>query len=193
MDVAEWLSAERLKEWMNHYEAFGPLPGFLLPLLEAFLPFLPLFVFVLANVNTFGLWLGFLISWAGAVTGAFLVFLFIRRYGQQKFLGFLHRNAQVSKMMAWVDRHGFGPVFLLLCFPFTPSAVVNIVAGLSRISVVQYLFAVMAGKTVMIFTISYVGADITSLIERPGRTAVIVLVMLLLWLFGKQLEKRLGR
>ncbi|OKL35848.1 TVP38/TMEM64 family protein [Domibacillus mangrovi] len=193
MNLSEWLSIERIMGWINQYESFGPLPGFLLPLLEAFLPFLPLFAFVLANVNAFGLWFGFFISWGGAVTGSFIVFLLIRRYGREKFLSFLQKNKQINKMMNWVDRHGFAPVFLLLCFPFTPSAIVNIVAGLSRISIVQYLLAVMAGKTVMIFTISYVGYDVAALIHQPGRTAVIASVMIALWFGGKQLEKRLEK
>lgn len=186
-------SIDHIMEWIQRYESFGPLPGFLLPLLEAFLPFLPLFAFVLANVNAFGLWLGFLISWGGAVTGSFLVFLLVRRLGQQRILGFLQRNKQVAQMMNWMDRHGFAPIFLMLCFPFTPSAIVNIVAGLSHISVVQYLFAVMAGKTVMIFTISYVGHDLFALIHQPGRTAVIIAAIALLWAAGKQLEKRLQK
>jgi uncharacterized membrane protein YdjX (TVP38/TMEM64 family) len=193
MDLREWLSIERIMDWINQYESFGPLPGFFLPLLEAFLPFLPLFALVLANVNAFGLWFGFFISWGGAVTGSFLVFLLMRRFGREKLLSFLQKSKQVRQMMDWVDRHGFAPVFLLLCFPFTPSAIVNIVAGLSRISIVQYLFAVMAGKTVMIFTISYVGYDVSALIHQPGRTAVIVGIMLFLWFGGKQVEKRLGK
>lgn len=186
-------STDQIMEWIQRYESFGPLPGFLLPLLEAFLPFLPLFAFVLANVNAFGLWLGFLISWGGAVTGSFLVFLLVRRFGQQRILHFLQQNKQVAQMMDWMDRHGFAPIFLLLCFPFTPSAIVNIVAGLSHISVVQYLFAVMAGKTVMIFTISYVGHDVFALIHQPGRTAVIIASIAILWVAGKQLEKRLQK
>ncbi len=193
MNMHEWFSTEQIMKWIQHYESFGLLPAFFLPLLEAFLPFLPLFAFILANVNAFGLWLGFFISWSGAVAGSFLVFALMRQFGREKFLSFLQRNKQVSQMMDWVDRHGFAPVFLLLCFPFTPSAVVNIVAGLSHISFMQYLFAVIAGKAVMIFTISYVGYDVASLIHKPGRTALIAVIMLVLWAGGKQLEKRLKK
>src|SRR5690625_7258531 len=62
---------EYIMELLNSYEALGPLPGFLLPFIEAFLPFLPLFVFVIANAAAYGLLEGFLLSWAGASTGAF--------------------------------------------------------------------------------------------------------------------------
>lgn len=196
MDVTslrEWFTLENIMDMIQKYESFGPIPGFFLPLIEAFLPFLPLVVFVMANASAFGLWWGFLLSWGGSVTGACLVFLLIRKYGQRKFLSFLHRHRQVKQLMNWVDRHGFGPVFLLLCFPFTPSAVVNIVAGLSNISIRQYLLAVMTGKVVMIFTISFIGYDFFSLIKEPVRTAILVGVIFILWAVGKQVEMHLNK
>ncbi|RFU63539.1 TVP38/TMEM64 family protein [Peribacillus saganii] len=191
--IREWMTLENIMEIIQQYRSLGPIPGILLPLLEAFLPFLPLFVFVMANANAFGLWIGFLISWLGSVAGALLVFLIVRKYGQQRLLSFLQKNRQVRKLMEWVDRHGFGPLFLLLCFPFTPSAVVNVVAGLSKISPLQYALAVTAGKMVMIFTISFVGYDIFSLIHKPLRTALVLLIIFVLWYVGKQIEVRLNK
>ncbi|WP_203364163.1 TVP38/TMEM64 family protein [Bacillus sp. REN10] len=192
-NIREWFTLENIMDLIDRYQSFGPIPGFILPMLEAFLPFLPLFVFVLANVNAFGLWFGFILSWGGAVTGAFLIFLLVRNYGQRRMLSFLQRHAQVKKLMNWLDRHGFGPVFLLLCFPFTPSAVVNIVAGLSNISVTQYLLAVMTGKFVMILTISFIGYDVAALIQQPIRTAIVAMVILILWLGGKKIEAHLNK
>ncbi|WP_338753525.1 TVP38/TMEM64 family protein [Bacillus sp. FJAT-52991] len=191
--IKEWFTLEQIMDLIDRYQSFGPIPGFILPLLEAFLPFLPLFVFVLANVNAFGLWFGFILSWGGAVTGAFIIFLLMRNYGQRRMLSFLQRHKQVKKLMNWLDHHGFAPVFLLLCFPFTPSAVVNIVAGLSNISVTQYLLAVMTGKFVMIFTISFIGHDVAALIEQPIRTVVVATVILILWLGGKKVEAHLNK
>ncbi|TKC18212.1 TVP38/TMEM64 family protein [Robertmurraya kyonggiensis] len=191
--LKEWFTLENIMEVIEHYRAIGPIPGILLPMLEAFLPFLPLVIFVMANANAFGLWFGFLFSWVGASVGALLVFLLIRRYGQKRFLSFLKKSPKVKKLMAWLERHGFGPLFLLLCFPFTPSAVVNIVAGLSKISIYQYMLAVIAGKMVMIFTISFVGYDIRSLITQPIRTAIVGVVIFILWLVGKQIEIRLNK
>ena len=95
--------------------------------------------------------------------------------------------------MLWVERHGFGPLFILLCFPFTPSAIVNIVAGLSKINTYQYMLAVMTGKLVMIFTISFVGYDIQSLLTKPLRTSIIAIVIFILWYVGKRIEVRLNK
>lgn len=191
--LEEWLTSENILELIKKYRSFGPIPGVVLPMLEAFLPFLPLVVFVVANASAFGLWLGFLVSWIGTVTGSLLVFLIFRNYGQKKLLRFLYKNKQVQKLMEWVDRHGFGPLFLLLCFPFTPSAIVNIVAGLSKISRGQYALALMGGKLVMIFTISFIGYDVVSLIHKPVRTAIMAGVIFILWLVGKRIEARLNK
>lgn len=191
--LREWFTLDNIMELIEEYRSFGPIPGILLPMLEAFLPFLPLVLFVMANANAFGLWFGFLFSWIGASLGALLVFLLIRKYGQKRFLNFLKKNPKVQKLMAWVERHGFGPLFLLLCFPFTPSAVVNIVAGLSKISIYQYMLAVFTGKMVMIFTVSFVGHDLKSLITQPLRTAIVGVVIFILWLVGKQIEIRFNQ
>lgn len=191
--LEEWLTTENILELIKKYRSFGPIPGLVLPMLEAFLPFLPLVVFVVANASAFGLWLGFLVSWIGTVTGSLLVFLIFRNYGQKKLLRFLYKHKQVQKLMEWVERHGFGPLFLLLCFPFTPSAIVNIVAGLSKISRGQYALALMGGKLVMIFTISFIGYDVVSLLHQPVRTAIMAGVIFVLWLVGKRIEARFNK
>ncbi|WHY78927.1 TVP38/TMEM64 family protein [Neobacillus sp. WH10] len=188
-----WFTLEHIMSLIQEYRALGPIPGILLIVLEAFLPFLPLFVFVMANANAFGLWLGFLYSWLGACMGALLVFSLLRKYGQKRLLSFLPRHPKVRKLMDWVDRHGFGPLFLILCFPFTPSAIVNVVAGLSKIRFAQYMLAVCIGKMVMIFTISFIGYDLRSLITKPFRTVIVLLVIFILWYVGKRIEIRMNK
>lgn len=191
--MSDFFSMENIVELTQSYRAFGPIIGFLLPFFEAFLPFLPLFVFVFANATAYGLWVGFLLSWSGSVVGAYAVFLVIRKYGRARFMNFMTRHEKVQKLIRWVERNGFGPLFLLLCLPFTPSALVNLVAGLSNIRKHYYLLTVMAGKFVMVFTISYVGYDLRALFTQPIRTAIVILVIVLLYIIGKILEKRLHK
>ena len=191
--IKAWFTLENIMDLIQEYRSFGPLPGIVLPMIEAFLPFLPLVIFVMANPSAFGLWLGFLYSWLGSCLGALLLFLLIRKYGQKRVFSFLSKHPKVQKLMDWVDRHGFGPLFLLLCFPFTPSVVVNVVAAFSKISIYQYMLAVAIGKMVMIFTISFVGYDLQSLITRPYRTGIVFLVIFILWYVGKRIEVRLNK
>ncbi|HEX5563714.1 MAG TPA: TVP38/TMEM64 family protein [Sporosarcina sp.] len=191
--MEQWFDIDKILELSKEYRALGPLVGILFPFIESFLPFLPLFVFVFANASAYGLWFGFILSWAGTVAGSYAVFLLIRKYGRNRLLRFLTRSKKVQKLIHWVERNGFGPLFLLICFPFTPSALVNLVAGLSDMKKKRYLVTLMAGKFVMIFTISFIGHDLKALLTQPIRTAIVVLVIFFLWLIGKQFEHRLNK
>lgn len=88
MDVIAFfdsITLEDVERFFKEYRALGPLPGILLPMLEAFFPFLPLILFVIANANSFGLWFGFLYSWIGSSAGALLVFFFSAKVWPEAF------------------------------------------------------------------------------------------------------------
>jgi uncharacterized membrane protein YdjX (TVP38/TMEM64 family) len=189
--MLDFFSLENIEELAQNYRALGPLIGILLPFIEAFLPFLPFFAFVFANASAYGLWLGFLLSWTGTVAGSYCVFLLVRKYGRARFMKFMMRHEKVKKLIHWVERNGFGPLFLLICFPFTPSSLVNVVAGLSNIRKQYYLLTLIAGKFVVVFMISYVGYDVRALFTEPLRTAIVLVVIVLLYVIGKKFEKRL--
>ncbi|QFT88302.1 TVP38/TMEM64 family inner membrane protein YdjZ [Bacillus sp. THAF10] len=189
--MKELLTLENLLDFLHEYESFGPISGFLLVVLEAFLPFLPLIVIVMANAAAFGLWLGFLISWAGSVFGACVVYYLVQKVKRYHWIQKWLKKEKIRRTMSWVERHGFGPIFLMLCFPFTPSFLINVVAGLSKIKFFQFFLALLAGKMVMIFTISYIGYDLLSFIRAPIKTAVVIFIMLILWFIGKKVELHL--
>ncbi|CAG9622977.1 TVP38/TMEM64 family protein [Sutcliffiella rhizosphaerae] len=189
--IKELLTLENLLEVLEEYQSFGLLTGFLLVVIEAFLPFLPLIVIVMANAAAFGLWLGFLISWSGAVLGAVIVYLFVHKIKGNRWIQSWLKKEKVRRTMSWIERRGFGPLFFMLCFPFSPSFLINVVAGLSKIRFYQFFLALIAGKMVMIFTISYIGYDIISFIRAPIKTALVIAIMFLLWFVGKKIELHL--
>jgi uncharacterized membrane protein YdjX (TVP38/TMEM64 family) len=189
--IKEYMTIENMRELLQSYRGFGPLFGVSLTLVEAFLPVLPLFVFVMANAAAYGLWAGFFYSWLGSCLGALLLFILVRKYGQHRFFSFLNKHPKVRQSMSWIERRGFGPIFVLYCFPFTPSALINVVAGLSQVSMKQFMLALALGKVVMVLMISYVGYDIVSLIQKPIRTVIAAGVIFLLWYAGKKIEVRL--
>lgn len=198
MDIFTDLSLENIdellrtvKEYLDHFKILGPLPGIFLPFVEAFLPFLPLFVFVFANSLVYGLFYGFLFSWIGASLGSIMVFFLIRKLKHKRFVQKVIHNKQVDRVISWVDRKGFGLLFLLLCFPFSPSSIINAVAGLSSVNKKQFILAVLLGKAVMIFSISYVGTSVLEFAKNPIKTIVIIVCISIFWIFGKYLEKKL--
>lgn len=191
--MLDWITLENYEQLESYYRNLGPIVGFLLPFLEAFLPFLPLVVIVVANVNAFGPVGGFLISWIGTVVGSYCVFLIVRKFGHHPRLHFFTKNRRVERLIKWVDMNGISPLLVLLCFPFTPSVLVNVVAGLSHIYQRYYFLVLLLGKLVMILMMSFVGHDVTDLVKSPGRIIVSIVVLVVLWFVGKMIENKLNR
>jgi uncharacterized membrane protein YdjX (TVP38/TMEM64 family) len=194
MDWKNWqqyFTEENILKLLDQYRDLGFLPGILLPMLESFIPILPLFLFVAGNAAAYGFWLGFLYSWIGVCLGSAIVFLLVRKYGQKRFLNFLNRHTNTTRMLNWVERHGFGMLFLIYCFPFTPSALVNVVGGLSRINIKTFFLALALGKLVMIAIVSFIGYDFVDVLKSPLKLGLIVFGIFVLWLGGKVVESRL--
>jgi uncharacterized membrane protein YdjX (TVP38/TMEM64 family) len=175
---------------LNQYQELGPLPGIFAAWIESLLPFLPLVAILIANVNAYGLGEGILLSWVGVVTGAISVFWLFRRFGN-KFSNYIDRKWPRSrKLTHWLEQKGFLPIFLLACFPFTPSFFVNLIAGISKVPMRTFVIATVLGKGIMIMMVSYVGHDLGALLEKPWRMAVIVMLFILLAIIGRKLESK---
>lgn len=182
------LNKEDIIELLDKYESLGPLPGFLLPFVESFLPFLPIIVIVMGNAAAYGLWKGFLFSWTGVVTGSLCIFALTRRFGRP-FAAYIHRKFPRGKaMFEWMERKGFTPIFVMACFPFTPSFLLNAFAGLTRISFASFLLAIVLGKAFNVFLISLVGFDIFSIFYHPWRLVFVVSLFSLIWVIGRKIE-----
>ena len=194
MDVdflRENFTPEKIEQLLETYSILGgPIAGMLLPFIEAFLPFLPLIVIAFANSAAFGLWKGFLYTWLGSVLGTLLVFYLIRKFGRPRLEKILNRHPKIQHGLDWIDRHGFGPVFILLCFPFSPSILINIIGALSKMNYFQFISAALLGKCVMIFTLSFIGSDITAMIAEPMKSIKVFVLIAVIWFIGKFIEKR---
>lgn len=188
--MPDWFDIQQFQQIAEEHRIIGTILAVLFPFAEAFLPFLPLAAFVVANATAYGLWFGFLFSWGGAVLGSYCVFLIIRKFGHARIFTFITNRESIKKLIAWIEMQGFTPLFILLCFPFTPSAVVNVVAGLSNLKKKSYLMTIMCSKFIMILIISWIGSDLQSLITKPWKTVLIVLLLIAMWFGGKFFEKR---
>lgn len=187
---AKAIRLEDVLALLDKYSQLGPLPGIALPFVEAFLPVLPLILFVFANAAAYGMWAGFFYSWVGVSLGALCVFWISKKIGTRYGDRLRKRFPKAAKFLAWIERKGFTPIFLLSCFPFTPSSVIVVAAGLSRMPLHTFLFSVLPGKAVMIFVLSFIGHDLRAMAKHPSLIALAALLLVLLWLGGRKLESR---
>lgn len=184
------MTIEQIEQFLENLSSFGPLPGILVPFFEAFLPFLPLIVIIAANVNIYGFGFGMLFSWIGILGGAVCIFLGCRHFGHRFGEWLQRRFPSIKKVFGWVENKGFTTLFLLSCFPFTPSVLITIVSGLSKLPFHTFLVAVSLGKAMMILFIALISFDITNLFEAPWRIIASIVGIIILWYGGKLLEKR---
>src|SRR5699024_552344 len=101
------------------------------------------------------------------------------------------KNKTVLQVTNWVEHHGFGPLFILLCFPFSPSSVINIVSGISKVSKLQFFLAVILGKSIILFSIANVGSRVMELAKSQIRTIIILVSIVICWSFGKYIEGKM--
>jgi len=190
IEAVSSLSWQDIEQVLNEYEALGPFAGILATMIESFLPILPLVAILIANVNAYGLLEGIFLSWLGVNIGAVTVFWVARRFG-----GGLRRLGErkfprLRSLLDRLERIRFTPIFLLACFPFTPSFLLNVVSGLSRVPFHTFLIATASGKLVMIFLVSFLGYDLDNLFHQPFKLVAAAILFALMWLGGKKIEAK---
>lgn len=186
-------SLMEIETWMNIAEQFGyfgPLFGILIPIIEAFIPVLPLSAFVTLNIMMFGPVLGYVYSLIGTCIGSVLIFKIVNRYKKNKFEKVKEKYKLINNASNWVKRRGGFAVFILLCFPFTPTIAVAVLAALSGMRQKTYIKALMLGKVITVLQLSVVGYNIFAAIKHPVRLVLIVAAVFVLYiLLSKLLEK----
>ena len=178
------MTQEGLEQLFREVEQLGLIVGFLLVFMESFLPFLPLFIIVVVNINSYGFILGSLSSYSGTVLGSYLVFLLIRYFFRRPAQKYIRKHKRLGQMLSFIDRRGFVFLFVLLALPFTPTSVIKKVV---------YLYILLAAKAIMILTMSLVGYDVTSFFTSPLRLTLSIAGLVLIYFFSKWYQKYINR
>lgn len=181
---------QNIYDIVNNYWLLSIVVGLTSVFIESFLPMLPLVAIVTANAALFGMSLGLIISWIGSTSGTICLFLLVKKISNKKFIKIL-KNEKVEKAIGWMEEKGFKLLFLAYACPFLPACVVTISQGLAKRNTTDFISAVVAGKLVMFFIVSYIGNDIMGFITSPFKVITLVLITLLAWKIGKKLNKDL--
>lgn len=175
---------------VNDYWILSIIVGFTSTFVESFLPILPLVAIVTANAVLFGMVPGLIISWIGSSMGTICLFLIIKKISNKRVLKFF-TNEKVEKAVDWVEGRGFRLLFLAYACPFLPACVVTISQGLSKRKNGVFISAVLAGKLVMFFIVSYIGKDIIGFVKNPIKVITLALITFVAWKVGNKLNKDL--
>ena len=186
-----WLPPERIREALMSLGALAPVVYVaMFAVLPAF--FFPVAVLALAGGVVFGLWLGALYTFMGAVINCSVMFWMARYIGRQQIESLITKrldakwSARLSKLEG---REGFLLLIVLRLIPAVPYNLINYAFGLTGMGYGTYILASALGIIPGTFAFINIG-DKAMDVRSPGFWIAIGLLMLLLavtTLLGKKL------
>ena len=118
----------------------------------------PQFMLIAAAVVAFGPWTGFAYSWIGTMVSS-LVGFYLGRFAGAKALATLSGES-MQRFMGLVGRNGFLASLIVRLVPSAPFIVVNMAAGVTPMSVVQFAAGTALGVVPKIALTAFAGNSI---------------------------------
>ncbi|WP_216828700.1 TVP38/TMEM64 family protein [Alkalihalobacterium elongatum] len=107
---------------------------------------IPLILLISFNMVLFGFFYGVIWSWLTSVLAAVIIFIGVRYIFQDRLLKKFN-----NEMKEKVEENGLLYVFIGRVFPFVPTSLVNVVAGVSSIKLSQFIIATTCGNFIYFF------------------------------------------
>lgn len=178
-------SIERMEEAIASWGVWAPFASMTLMVVHSFVPF-PAEMLAVANGMLFGLTLGVVITWAGAMLGALLAFGLARWLGQS-FVERMVGEARWRKVDAWVAGFGVRALILARLTPVISFNLVNYAAGLAGVGWWTFAWTTALGILPITIATVLVGSHM-AVIPWPLWIALIAGVaglMALHWRYGR--------
>ncbi|MBO5120802.1 MAG: TVP38/TMEM64 family protein [Bacilli bacterium] len=170
----------------------GLIIGFLLIVLEAFIPILPLGAFVTLNINAFGSFIGLLLSWTATATGSFLMYL-LCYYVSNKIIYKFIKETTKEKIINTTEHFKkikLTSLVLIITLPFTPSCFVNLIAGISNVSKEKYFISLLIGKVFHVIFWGYIGMSLIESITNIKAIIFIIIILIIAYIISKIISKK---
>lgn len=183
---------ELLNQFLLNIGIYGPLLGCFFILIESIIPILPLFVFITINFLVFGPILGFILSWIFTVLGCLLSFWLFRKKVKNWFDQKITKHPKFNKVMKMVDKVKCEQLTSIMAVPFTPAFLVNICAGLSKMSFKKFLIALLIGKVFLVLFWGFVGTSLVQSLTHPIALLKVILLILIAYICSKIVSKKMN-
>lgn len=169
---------------------YGPLLGCLLICVESILPFLPLSAFITLNFLAFGNFIGFIISWLFTILGCMLSFTLFRKKVKGWFDRKVANKEKLFKLMNSLNKINFSQLVIIIAIPFTPAFLINIAAGLTKISYKRYLFSLIIGKIFLVYFWGYIGVSLIESLKNPIILLRVGVLLLIAYIISTLINKK---
>lgn len=164
--------------------------GILIIVLESMIPALPLSVFITLNIIVFGNISGYFISLFATILGCTLSFWIFRKGFRTFFYRKIENKINMKKLVKKITNIDLSNLTLIIAMPFTPAFLVNIAAGLSKISYKKFLLALIIGKTFMVYFWGFVGSTLVESFTDIKVVIEIIIFMVIAYVLSKLINKK---
>jgi uncharacterized membrane protein YdjX (TVP38/TMEM64 family) len=160
------------------YSNWGIVAAIGLPYLETLFPVLPLFLMTAFNILSFGIFLGYVYTFIGTVSGTIAIFLFMRYLSTKHFQTRWKEKPNIQRYLSWIDQTH--PVFhiIVLMVPFSPTFMINYSMGLSKMRLRTFVLITFVSRGIMLLICIPLGMTLISLYEAHEFGGVQIM-----WLF----------
>ncbi len=191
VEIINWLKnfSVILNDFLMGLGIWAPILSSILIVLEGIFAFLPLVVFVTINIITLGAFFGSILSWILTTIGSFLAF-YLCRIGLSNFFQRKISKGKISKFMTKIDNLKFKQLVLIIAIPFAPSFFINVGAGLSKISIKKYLYALLIGKVFVILFLGYIGSNVIECLKNPLVLIKVVMLVVIAYIIAQVVNKK---
>lgn len=178
----------------NFISSGGLLFGFFIVYIECLIPVLPLSVFIALNVNAFGFFVGVLVSWIATCLGCVTCYYLYVFLGDKLTKKFISKKTYM-KVKGKIDMFrdiSFSKLVLVITVPFTPSFLINLLAGLSHMKKEKFFLGLLVGKIFTIIFWGYIGKTLIESLTDVKALIYIGVTLVVAYIISKIVTKKLG-
>ncbi len=176
-----------------YLQSFGIWSIVVIILLFIVMTFTFVFPFMILSGATgiiYGLFWGIIISWAGEVAGALVMFFLARNFCRHTAEKLISHSRYLKQVDDYSAASGFNALLIARLFPLAPSGIITAVAAISRISFRDFILATVIGKLPPVVIKVIMGYDIVFIKDHPFRLIAIIGVVVAIygaaWLYRRK-------
>lgn len=181
--LSEWAAPEKVAEVFGKAAASPwALPAVLGIYTAASLVVFPITLLIAATAAAFGTWQGLLFATLGSMVSAMVTYIAGRKLGARMLRRYM--GPRMNRVAAKVKDHGILAVTMLRLMPTAPFTLVNMIAGATKIRVVDYIVGTFLGLAPGILAMSALGGRIMDVLKNPTFIDVAIFVAIMIAWFG---------
>jgi uncharacterized membrane protein YdjX (TVP38/TMEM64 family) len=181
-----------LSEYLKSFGVYGNIIGALLVLVQTIFPFIPFIVVAGVNVIIYPSPWGFIVNYVMACLGAVISFLFARYYGHDWVESRLNRYPLAIEFNKQMEKNGFFYVLISRLIPVIPSSLINLGAGVTKVTARQFVLGTLIGKFPMIFLESQITKYLLHFRQYRFKLLLLLLIFAILMVLGNMFRKKLA-